>query len=205
MFTRIVSIVVLIAFALTTAQCAPTLHLPRERIPRQSTCITTATLDTGEEIRFAAPGAHILGRSGVVIGRATNGEERRILIRNVRHAILAKVDGEWREEREVGRHGLLSESRYVRTDKVIAAELASGETTRFPGLGGWIAGPPWVFTGRDESGVWREIALDDVTAVQVKQIGRRSKDLVALAAIGGVALVVWCISTVDIWSGLHFQ
>jgi hypothetical protein len=112
-FTRIVSVVVLISFALTTTQCAPALRLSREQIP--------------------------LGGA-----RAT-------------------------------------------TQKIVAAELSSGEVIKFPGPGGRVAGPPWTLTGRDDRGVWREILFEDLLYVRVDA---EVDALIAALVITGAAIGV---------------
>ncbi len=85
MFTRIVSIVVLIAFALSTAQCAPSFRLSRQQIPIGSTRgsgqkIAAAKLASGEVIKFPGPGAQIDGPPWTLTGRDELGVWHEILL-----------------------------------------------------------------------------------------------------------------------------
>jgi hypothetical protein len=193
MFTRIVSIVVLVAFAFTSTQCATAYRLPREKIPRRSTSVTTVTLDSGDEVAFAAPGGHILTDAPIIVGRTAEGEEQRIRIWDVQRGILATVDGDRREERGVAFNDLLRASREARVDKFVAAAPVSGGMITFPGSGAWIAGPPWTLTGRDNLGIWHEILLDDLLYVRVVRAGQRDAMIMAIVITGlvvGVAVLV---------------
>jgi hypothetical protein len=198
MFTRIVAVVVIIAFAFTSTQCATAYRLPREKIPRRSTCVTMVTLDSGDEVAFAAPGGHILTDAPIIVGRTAAGEEQRIRIWDVQRGILATVDGDRREEREVAFNDLLRASREARVDKFIAAAPVSGGMITFPDPGAWVAGPPWTLTGRDGLGGWQEILLDELLYVRVVRADQQDATITALVVVGVVVGAV-------IVGGMKFQ
>jgi hypothetical protein len=193
-FKRIVSTVVLIAFAFTSTQCAAAYRLPREKIPRRGTSVTAVTLKSGEEVVFAAPGGHILKDPQAIVGRTVDGEGQSIDIWDVQRALLADTDGEQREEREADYYDLLRASWEKPVHKLIAAAPASGGMIKFPGPGAWVAGPPWTLTGRDNLGIWHEILLDDLLYVRVVHPGQTEATIKALAVtglmLGALVLVV---------------
>jgi hypothetical protein len=184
MFTRIVSIVVLIAFAFTSTQCATTYRLPREKIPRRCTSVTAVTLKSGDEVIFAAPGGHLLKDPQAIVGRTVDGKGQSIDIWDVQRALLADTDGEQREEREADYYGLLRASWEKPVQKLIAAAPASGGMIQFPGPGAWVAGPPWTLTGRDNLGIWHEILIDDLLYVRVVRPSRPDEMIKAVVLTG---------------------
>jgi hypothetical protein len=193
-FTRIVTIVVLIAFTFTTTQCTRAVRVPREEAISELLYVTSVTLHSGEEVLFADPGGYILRRAETIIGQSAGGVPISIPLDDVHRATLVEVRDGLRTEREVHHNGLLRACVEGVGEKVVAAVLPSGKVITFDRYGAAVSGPPWVLDGFDTHHVRQQIPLDDVLYVQVARFDALSSffAFVAITGLvgGGVVLLI---------------
>lgn len=185
MFTRIVSVIVLLTFTIASVGCTSKYMLPREQFTSHRTFVSEVTLDSGQTVRFAPPGAIFVLRLNAIHGRTEEGQDFYADFRSIRTAVVADYDGARLTERQVGRNGLERLCSRLPDERILRAVYPSGEMIEFEEPGALMTGPPWVLSGFS-GGSSREIPLEELSYIQVERVNS-GKTVLAILGVTAVA------------------
>lgn len=193
MLKRVLVLFVVVALVNATMYCTRKVRKEPDDLSRRLEKITGLILPGNDTLRFSAEGASYNPRSGFVVGVSDEGKDVGINIRELDMILVERSsDG---EPAEIG----VTPRKYVQRDKsvrktnIAGVVLKSGESITFSESGGRYDDEKNIIVGTDERFMPREIDINEVDYVYVRQantFGTIAAVAVVAAAVTVIILVI---------------